>query len=113
MAVNYTNLESVPGTLQLNVPRNLISSAQYHVTLRGIGGLQFSNGVDIEYEEKHISIFIQTDKAVYKAVHFRIFALHRNGTVSLNKMDIKIYKENLMAILSKCEKRNFDWLLSL
>ncbi|KAJ8305154.1 hypothetical protein KUTeg_017289 [Tegillarca granosa] len=77
-----------------NVPKDLISTGQYHVTLHGLGGLHFSDGADIEYEQKHISIFIQTDKAVYKAgqtVHFRTFALHPNGKVSLNKMDIKIY----------------------
>lgn len=42
-------------------------SGSYMVHMEGTGtGLTFSNETSIDYEAKSISIFIQTDKAMYK-----------------------------------------------
>ena len=49
----------------LQVPDNL-HSGSYKLHVQGTGGLHFQNETDLTFESKSISIFIQTDKAMYK-----------------------------------------------
>lgn len=52
-----------------------IGPGTYKLTANGVGGITFSNSTDLEYKHKSLSVFIQTDKAVYKPgqlVRFRV-----------------------------------------
>jgi len=52
-----------------------IGPGTYKLTANGFGGITFSNSTDLEYKHKSLSVFIQTDKAVYKPgqlVRFRV-----------------------------------------
>jgi len=41
----------------------------YNLTARGVNGLDFVNSTVLNYVHKSHSVFIQTDKAVYKPGH--------------------------------------------
>jgi len=49
----------------LQVPRHLRGSA-CKLAVSGSGGLTFSNNTSIEIKAKSLSLFVQTDKAIYK-----------------------------------------------
>lgn len=52
---------------------------KYNLTARGSGGLKFSNTTELEYVGKSHSVFIQTDKAIYKPGHkvqFRVIVVN-------------------------------------
>ncbi|XP_048758952.2 CD109 antigen-like isoform X2 [Ostrea edulis] len=88
--------QNVPDTLQIQVPDNL-GPGSYKVAVRGSHGLKFSNETDLNYQSKSVSIFIQTDKAMYKpgqTVHFRAFAIYPNMSTYTGAMDIEIYDPN-------------------
>ncbi|KAL4229795.1 hypothetical protein ACF0H5_010186 [Mactra antiquata] len=56
--------------------------------------LLFKNSTSLRYMEKHISIFIQTDKAMYKPgqnVQFRAFVTNPDLSILYETMDISIY----------------------
>ncbi|KAL5017642.1 hypothetical protein ScPMuIL_007231 [Solemya velum] len=81
-----------PGTMALQVPADL-TSGDYTLSVVGSCGLTFSNSASITYESKSMSVFIQTDKAIYKpgqTVHFRAFAMYPNVTVHTGPMDVDI-----------------------
>ncbi|KAL5011374.1 hypothetical protein ScPMuIL_009925 [Solemya velum] len=55
----------------------------YYLQVEGTGGLVFTDQVELGFEHKTMSIFVQTDKSIYKpgqAVNFRVFCLHPNMT---------------------------------
>ncbi|XP_067120977.1 CD109 antigen [Centruroides vittatus] len=55
------------------------SSGNYSLTVSGDGGLTFQNQTTLIYEPKSYSVFIQTDKAIYKPgqlVQFRIIVVN-------------------------------------
>lgn len=55
------------------------SSGNYSLTVSGEGGLKFQNQTSLIYEPKSYSVFIQTDKAIYKPgqlVQFRIIVVN-------------------------------------
>ncbi|KAL4230965.1 hypothetical protein ACF0H5_011338 [Mactra antiquata] len=86
-----------PGTLQLNVPDDARSgSYKLHVTGTG-SSVNFVNETSLQFESKSISVFIQTDKAMYKpgqTVNFRTFAVFPNLTVYSGLYDVEIYDPN-------------------
>lgn len=45
----------------------------YNLTARGTGGLEFKNSTELQYIHKSYSVFIQTDKAIYKPGHKVMF----------------------------------------
>ena len=52
---------------------------KYNLTARGSGGLTFVNTTQLDYAEKSHSVFIQTDKAIYKPGHqvqFRVIVVN-------------------------------------
>ncbi|KAK7574336.1 hypothetical protein V9T40_011527 [Parthenolecanium corni] len=56
-----------------------ISSGSYSLSVRGSGGLNFRNSTNLEYIHKSYSVFVQTDKAIYKPGHvvmFRVLVLN-------------------------------------
>lgn len=56
-----------------------IDPGDYRLSVRGYGGVQFQKSTPLQYLKKSYSVFIQTDKAVYKPGHkilFRAIALN-------------------------------------
>ncbi|KAL3880815.1 hypothetical protein ACJMK2_033022, partial [Sinanodonta woodiana] len=85
-----------PGTLSIMVPSGLHSGA-YKLTVQGSGGVTFYNETDLEFVSKSMSLFIQTDKAMYKpgqTVNFRTFGVYPNLTVYTGSMNVSIYDPN-------------------
>ncbi|KAK3579106.1 hypothetical protein CHS0354_022127 [Potamilus streckersoni] len=79
--------------IDVMVPENL-GSGKYEIHIEGKGGVSFKNSRSISYEPKSASIFIQTDKAIYKpgqTVHFRILAVNPDLKVVKGPMDIDLY----------------------
>ncbi|XP_021920080.1 CD109 antigen-like isoform X2 [Zootermopsis nevadensis] len=66
----------------------------YNLTARGINGLEFTNTTRLDYVHKSHSVFIQTDKAVYKPGHkvqFRAIVLDAHLKPSVTgAMDVYI-----------------------
>ena len=51
---------------------------EYKLTAIGLDGVSFYSEKPLRYTHKHLSVFVQTDKAVYKAgdlIRFRVFAV--------------------------------------
>jgi CD109 antigen len=54
-------------------------TGNYKLSAFGLNGLKFSGEKFLSYLAKHFSLFIQTDKAIYKAndiIRFRLFAIN-------------------------------------
>jgi CD109 antigen len=43
-----------------------LGQGTYNVSVSGTGGVRFTNTTALEYVHKSLSVFIQTDKAIYK-----------------------------------------------
>ncbi|XP_040171457.1 CD109 antigen-like isoform X4 [Anopheles arabiensis] len=66
-----------------------ISESSYKLVAEGLSGLTFKNETDLEYQQKSFSVFVQTDKSIYKpgdTVRFRVLVLDPN-TKPLQKAD--------------------------
>jgi CD109 antigen len=50
----------------LNLDIGEWSNGNYKLIVNGRGGFEFKNETSLEFEQKSISVFIQTDKAIYK-----------------------------------------------
>lgn len=46
-----------------------VGPGQYNITAQGSGGIDFFNSTALQYVHKSYSVFIQTDKAIYKPGH--------------------------------------------
>ncbi|XP_046585071.1 pregnancy zone protein-like [Haliotis rubra] len=86
-----------PQTVDFQIPKDLNrpwrwNELQFNFT--GTGGLKFRSSETCEFNEKSKSIFIQTDKAMYKPgqqVKFRVVAVYPDLKVVREPMDIVIY----------------------
>lgn len=71
-----------------------IPQAEYGLTAEGLSGFIFRNETRITFQAKSFSVFVQTDKAIYKpgdTVRFRVLVLDPN-TKPLQKVDtIKVH----------------------
>lgn len=89
---------------------NDISSGAYTLNVRGTGGLNFQNSTQLEYHHKSYSVFIQTDKAIYKPgdkIMFRVLVLNPNlrpvSTTLLNVyFSVRCYKKSKIWKSSPC-----------
>lgn len=76
--------------ITLQVPHGVaLTTVTYDLSVNGTGGAKFSKTKYVRFVEKGFSIYIQTDKAVYKPgqkVLMRIFGVHS---------DLKLYTGNL------------------
>uniref|UniRef100_A0A6E8VV34 CD109 antigen n=1 Tax=Anopheles coluzzii TaxID=1518534 RepID=A0A6E8VV34_ANOCL len=66
-----------------------IPESSYKLVAEGLSGLTFKNETDLEYQQKSFSVFVQTDKSIYKpgdTVRFRVLVLDPN-TKPLQKAD--------------------------
>ncbi|KAK3922691.1 CD109 antigen [Frankliniella fusca] len=64
-------------TARLDVPD--LGPGAYRLTARGQGGVDFENSTALDYVHKSYSVWVQTDRAVYKPGHlvqFRVLALN-------------------------------------
>ena len=50
-----------------------LGEGNYNLTVKGSGGLEFKNSTELQYAHKSYSVFIQTDKAIYKPGHKVLF----------------------------------------
>uniref|UniRef100_A0A1Q3FP24 CD109 antigen n=1 Tax=Culex tarsalis TaxID=7177 RepID=A0A1Q3FP24_CULTA len=71
-----------------------IPQAEYGLTAEGLSGFTFRNETKVMFQAKSFSVFVQTDKAIYKpgdTVRFRVLVLDPN-TKPLQKVDtIKVH----------------------
>ncbi|XP_041346946.1 CD109 antigen-like [Gigantopelta aegis] len=79
--------------ITLKIPANL-KSGQYKLRATGSGGLTFTDETTVQFNSKSVSLFIQTDKAMYKpgqTVHFRAFGIYPNLRLYTGNMTIEIF----------------------
>lgn len=58
-----------------------IPDSSYKLVAEGLSGLTFKNTTDLDYQQKSFSVFMQTDKSIYKpgdTVRFRVLVLDPN-----------------------------------
>ena len=58
-----------------------MESGQYRLNAEGLSGIDFRNERPLSFVDKNASIFVQSDKAIYKPgdlVRFRILVLDQN-----------------------------------
>ncbi|XP_049537268.1 CD109 antigen-like isoform X7 [Anopheles darlingi] len=58
-----------------------IPDSSYKLIAEGLSGLTFKNETDLQYQQKSFSVFVQTDKSIYKpgdTVRFRVLVLDPN-----------------------------------
>lgn len=71
-----------------------ITDGDYSLTAEGLSGFVFKNETSLTFQSKSFSVFVQTDKAVYKpgdTVRFRVLVLDPN-TKPLQKVDtVKVH----------------------
>ncbi|XP_046369856.2 CD109 antigen-like [Haliotis rufescens] len=85
--------QDAPDTVTLVAPQATVIGS-YLLKVKGSGGLIFEREERLTIARKTISVFIQTDKAMYKPgqrVHFRAFAVYPDMKVYKGKIDVDIY----------------------
>nr|XP_022294895.1 CD109 antigen-like [Crassostrea virginica] len=106
--------QNVPQTLTIQVPDNL-GPGSYKLKVQGTHGMMFTNETYLYYKSKSVSIFIQTDRAIYKPgsiVHFRAFAIYPNMSIFSGSMDIVIYDPNRNKIKEIFGARDFTGVIT-
>lgn len=77
-------------------------NGNYKFVAEGVSGLLFKNATSLHVESKNCSIFIQSDKAIYKpgdVVKFRVLVLNfRLQPVELERGQLKVW----ITVLPKC-----------
>lgn len=63
----------------------------YKLAVHGTHGLKFANETDLNYESKSVSIFIQTDKAMYKPGQTGIIPNENIYGYQINNFILKLY----------------------
>ena len=72
----------------IKVPDNL-GPGSYKLKVQGTHGLMFTNETYLYYESKSVSIFIQTDRAIYKP-----------GSIGIRNKDIIMFSKNQFHVLT-------------
>ncbi|XP_078364931.1 CD109 antigen-like isoform X2 [Oculina patagonica] len=84
--------------MTLQIPHGVaFTSVQYQLSVNGTGGVKFSELRYIRFMEKGFTIYIQTDKAIYKPgqnVLMRIFGVHPNLKVYTGNLTVDILDPN-------------------
>lgn len=71
-----------------------LSEGDYNVTAEGVKGIEFKNTTKLNFESKHYSVYIQTDKATYKPgdlVRYRVFFLDEETRPAKLKNPVDIF----------------------
>lgn len=85
-----------PGTIDLQIPADL-KTGSYELHVAGSGGLTFKNQTRVTFSAKAMSVYVQTDKAMYKPgqiVNFRVLGVYPDLKVFTGQMDVEIYDPN-------------------
>ncbi|KAH3873347.1 hypothetical protein DPMN_036581 [Dreissena polymorpha] len=94
VAVNAVTVnDQTDVTVNLTVPKS-VSPGKFLLEVKGSGGLTFSETKDVLLEPKVTSVYMQTDKAVYKpgqTVHFRVFGVTADLRVVFDKLHVELY----------------------
>ncbi|KAK3756908.1 hypothetical protein RRG08_048499 [Elysia crispata] len=103
-----------PGTLHLKIPGS-ITKTSYTLTVEGAGGLTFTNSTTLDYSSKEFSLFIQTDKGIYKAgdtVNFRVLGMYSDFKPYLKPLHIRIYDKDSNKIVQWLNVRPKDGVVT-
>ncbi|KAK3743875.1 hypothetical protein RRG08_048503, partial [Elysia crispata] len=103
-----------PGTLHLKIPGSIIKTS-YTLTVEGAGGLTFTNSTTLDYSSKEFSLFIQTDKGIYKAgdtVNFRVLGMYSDFKPYLKPLHIRIYDKDSNKIMQWLNVRPKDGVVT-
>ncbi|XP_055839803.1 thioester-containing protein 1 allele R1-like [Episyrphus balteatus] len=83
-------------SIRFEVPK--IKDGFYNLFAEGISGIEFKNSSRLNYAGEHLSIFIQTDKEIYKPgdeVKYRVLVLDKNmHPVNIQQIGIQIFDGN-------------------
>lgn len=72
----------------------LLQDGDYNVTAEGVSGIEFKNTTKLNFESKHYSVYIQTDKATYKPgdlVRYRVLFLDEQTRSAKLKNPVDIF----------------------
>lgn len=67
-----------PKLVSLHIGEDIEPNGNYKLVAEGLSGLVFKNESSLHVEKKNVSLFIQTDKAIYKpgeTIRFRVLVL--------------------------------------
>lgn len=67
---------------------------QYKLSAEGLSGIDFKNDKPISFVAKNASVFVQTDKAIYKPgdlIRFRVLVLDQNMKPLASQEPIQIF----------------------
>lgn len=94
----YTNFRETtlrPYTSELlRFATGFIEAGQYRLIAEGLSGIDFRNEKPINFVAKNASIFVQTDKAIYKPgdlIRFRVLVLDENMKPAASQVPINIF----------------------
>ncbi|XP_055917708.1 thioester-containing protein 1 allele R1-like [Eupeodes corollae] len=81
-------------SIKFEVPK--IKDGFYNLFAEGISGIEFKNSSRLNYAAEHLSIFIQTDKEIYKPgdeIKYRILVLDKNmlPVNNIKQIEVQIY----------------------
>ncbi|XP_060581967.1 CD109 antigen-like [Ruditapes philippinarum] len=79
----------IPVPNHINFDSELFKRKELNLKISGSGGLSFTNAKTLSYNAKSSSVFIQTDKAIYKPgqpVQFRVFGVTPELKVIFDKL---------------------------
>ncbi|XP_050081678.1 CD109 antigen-like isoform X3 [Anopheles aquasalis] len=71
-----------------------IPEGSYKLVAEGLSGLTFKNETNLQYQQKSFSVFVQTDKSIYKPgdkVRFRVLVLDPNTKPLAKATSIDVY----------------------
>lgn len=92
---NFRETSLQPYTSQLlRFSTGFMQSGQYRLNAEGLSGIEFRNEKPLSLVSKNASIFVQTDKAIYKPsdlVRFRILVLDQNLKPVSSQQSINIF----------------------
>ncbi|XP_069131401.1 CD109 antigen-like [Argopecten irradians] len=84
----------IPKVLKLQIPDTLPSPGIYRLSAKGTRGLRFSDNVYLVYLPKASSLFVQTDKAVYRQgerVRIKAIGIYPSLQVVHSPMNVTIF----------------------
>lgn len=86
--------DSQPKLVTLHVG-NIFPNGNYKLVAEGLSGIVFKNESSLSVEKKNASIFIQTDKAIYKpgeSIRFRVLVLNEQlQPAAVKQGDLLVY----------------------
>ncbi|KAK7473609.1 hypothetical protein BaRGS_00035156 [Batillaria attramentaria] len=85
-----------PKTVDIQIPADL-TYGRYELHVAGAGGLTFTDHTSVKFSNRSLSVFLQTDKAIYipgQKVNFRALAVYPDLQVYTGPMNVTIRDPN-------------------